>query len=194
MKPGLGGRRCQRCGAKVEGAGSKLLRDCPSCGASLDGHQASPYQAKSTGSFIPWIVVALLCVVVGIGIAVFFQVRALQEAAPTLGTTADAGADASPRIFQGGGTKPFDRASATQQLTDAAETVDDCREQGGPPGGTVVTTILVQPNGKVSDVTFARAGFIDTSQGKCIADRFSKIRVPPFAGLPEKLSKSLALP
>lgn len=195
MKPGLGGRRCQQCGAKVEGAGSLHLRDCPSCGAPLDGrpftapHHA-PYQAKS--SLIPWVVVVLLCVMVGIGIAVLFEVRALQETAPVTAAI-DAGTEqaSAPRIV--GGTKPFDRVSATQQLTDASETVDDCREQGASPGGSVVATILLQPNGKVSEVTFARGGFSDTAQGKCMAERFLKIRVPPFAGPAEKLSKSVAL-
>ncbi len=186
MKPGLGGRRCQQCGAKVEGAGSLHLRDCPSCGAPLDGRPIpAPPRAKS--SLIPWVIVVLLCGLVGIGVAVLFEVRARQETAPVIAGTEPS----APRIV--GGTKPFDRVSATQQLTDASETVDDCREPGAAPGGSVVTTILLQPNGKVSEVTFARGGFSDTTQGKCIAARFSKIRVAPFAGPPEKLSKSVTL-
>lgn len=191
MKPGLGGRRCPHCSAKVAGAESKLLRDCPSCGAPLDGYAAA--QRPKTSSLIPWIVVVLLCIVIGIGIVLLFQVRALQEGAPRASTVA--AVDASP---QSGSHllnfKPLDRAAVTQQLSDAAETIDDCREPGAPTSGTVVTTITIQPNGKVSEVTFARSGLSETTEGKCIIERFSKIRVPPFAGPAEKLSKSVTLP
>ncbi|MEO6572265.1 MAG: hypothetical protein ABIP89_00400 [Polyangiaceae bacterium] len=200
MKPGLGGRRCQQCGSKVEGAGSKLLRDCPSCGAPLDAPRftpaggspqfPAPQQAKSF-SVVPWIAVALLCVIVGIGVAVLVEVRSRQEASPIAAIDAGVEPPSAPRIV--GGTKPFDRVSATQQLTDASETVDDCKTQGAAGAGPVVTSIVIQANGKVSEVTFARAGFSDTAQGKCVAERFSKIRVPPFAGGPEKLSKAVAL-
>ncbi len=192
MKPGLGVRHCPHCNAKVAGAGSKLLRDCPSCGANLDGHSFSR-PAKQSGALIPWIVVALSCVVIGIGIAVFFQVRALQEKTPatSAAVTADAGPSPSSHLLA---FKTFEREAATQQLSDAAETIDDCREPGGPASSTIVTTIVLQPNGKVSDVTFARSGFNETAAGKCIIERFSKIRVPPFSGPSEKLSKSVTLP
>ena len=192
MKPGLGGRRCPHCNAKVEGAGTKFLRDCPSCGAPLDGRAFSP-PVKASSSLLPWIVVGLLCVVIGIGVAIFFQVRALQEGAPAVSTVArvDAGPSPSSHLLN---LAPFDSAAATQQLNDAAETIDECREPGEPAGGTVVTTIAIQPNGKVSEVTFARSGFNETTEGKCIVERFSKIRVSPFAGPSEKLSKSVTLP
>ena len=192
MKPGLGVRHCPHCNAKVAGAGSKLLRDCPSCGANLDGHSFSR-PAKPSSSLIPWVVVVLLCVMIGIGIAVFFEVRALQGTTPsaTAAATVDAGPSPGSHLLN---FKPFDRAAASQQLSDAAETIDDCREPGSPASGTVVVTVVIQPNGKVSEVSFARSGFNETTEGKCIIERFSKVRVPPFAGPIEKLSKSVTLP
>jgi hypothetical protein len=52
MKPGLGARRCVRCGKKIEGEESRLLNACPFCGLPFGGTGA-PSFTPSPGSYAP---------------------------------------------------------------------------------------------------------------------------------------------
>ncbi len=81
----------------------------------------------------------------------------------------------------GGSDRPFDRGQALRAFR--AVRLDSCVKAGGPKGSGHVT-VAFAPDGTVASAEVDQPPFAGTSAGTCIADRYRKMRVPPFTGKP----------
>lgn len=103
--------------------------------------------------------------------------RSLQEQM----RAAAAASDASATSFSRDGTVPF-----------IGPSLQSCKRPGGPTGsGHVVVTFA--KTGEVRSVVVDGGPFAGTPVGDCIAERFKKVRVAPFAGEAVRIGKSFSI-
>jgi len=201
----------------VEGPRAKFLTQCPSCTAPLDGRftplppnaytghsipPPSPYgrasqapRPSSGGSMWLWILgIALFVGASGaFGALVLFMRASPKADAPLDGPSAPSAAtrDTAPDTT-GTARSGFDRSDARRQIDAATDQIQSCAVTGAPRGTNAIT-IVFAGTGKVSEVLFADGPLADPRVSTCIGDKYLKIKVGPFSGPPERISKSVTL-
>jgi hypothetical protein len=85
----------------------------------------------------------------------------------------------------------FDRSGAAMAL--AAVDVQSCKSGGDGPTGSGHVKITFAPDGTVTSATVDSGAFPGTGTGACVAGRFRKVRIAPFAGGAVTVGKSFAV-
>lgn len=86
----------------------------------------------------------------------------------------------------------FDARSAKRKLEVQNGVLAFCKSKGGLSGpGTA--TVTFQPTGAVSRVD-VEPPYAGTSEGKCIAGQFSRVKIAPYTGSPATLKHGFTLP
>jgi pimeloyl-ACP methyl ester carboxylesterase len=93
----------------------------------------------------------------------------------------------APRLGVPDGASPaFDRGTTALALS--AVDVSGCKTPGGPSGaGRVMITLF--SDGSVTSATVDTPTFAGTPTGECVANKFRSVRVPPFGGSVQVVSK-----
>ncbi len=86
---------------------------------------------------------------------------------------------------------PFDKAATIAALGAAAASAAGCKTPDGPTGSGKAT-VTFAPSGRVTTASVT-APFAGTDVGACVARSFRAARVPPFAGEPVTVSKSISI-
>jgi hypothetical protein len=84
----------------------------------------------------------------------------------------------------------FDRSKASEALTVASAETASCKSDG--EGGQATVRVTFASSGRVTQVAVG-GPFSGTPTGACIAAPFSRASVPPFAGSPVTVSKSVTV-
>lgn len=111
------------------------------------------------------------------------------EPAPT--TTPTAKPTAKPTAAAG--TGDFDKGAASAALVGAVGQASGCK-QPGDPSGVARVQVTFAPSGRVTTANLSGPPFAGTPTGSCIARAFRSASVPPFAGDPVTVSKTVTIP
>jgi hypothetical protein len=84
----------------------------------------------------------------------------------------------------------FDRSKASAALTVASAETASCKSDG--EGGQATVRVTFASSGRVTQVAVG-GSFAGTPTSACIAAPFSRASVPPFAGSPVTVSKSVTV-
>jgi hypothetical protein len=87
----------------------------------------------------------------------------------------------------------FDTALAARAINEAAQRAAACRSTNDPQGVAMVM-LKYAPSGRVTTSVIEGGPFAGTTVGGCIALAFRGARVPPFAGDPVTVRKSVSYP
>ena len=86
----------------------------------------------------------------------------------------------------------FDAEAARQSIALAEERLSVCRGPSDPTGPATVV-VRYAPSGRVTTATVESGPFAGTPAGGCIAATFRSTRVPPFAGDPVTVKRTVTL-
>ncbi len=89
-------------------------------------------------------------------------------------------------------SRAFNRQAAASAFAVAASFARDCRSEGGPTGEGRVSAI-VETSGTLS-VVIVSDDFANTRTGECVVEKFRHVRLAPFEGAPQTVSKSFVVP
>ncbi len=87
----------------------------------------------------------------------------------------------------------FDKAAASSALGGAMGQAAGCK-QSGDPSGVARVQVTFAPSGRVTVANISGPPFAGTATGGCIARAFKTANVPPFAGDPVTVSKTVQIP
>ncbi len=87
----------------------------------------------------------------------------------------------------------FDKAAASSALGGAMGQAAGCK-QSGDPSGVAHVQVTFAPSGRVTVANISGPPFAGTATGGCIARAFKTASVPPFAGDPVTVSKTVQIP
>lgn len=90
-------------------------------------------------------------------------------------------------------TGEFDRSVANAALSAAVGRASGCK-QPGDPSGVAKVQVTFAPSGRVTTANVAGPPFAGTPTGGCIARAFKASTIPPFAGPPMTVSKTVTIP
>ena len=87
----------------------------------------------------------------------------------------------------------FDRANALRLMNLAADEVQSCKLSDGPTGTNVMTAIF-RNDGRLNQVTYGNGPLSpDPRITGCITDKFLRIRVAPYDGAVERISRFITI-
>ncbi len=118
---------------------------------------------------------------------------AAAETAPA--TTPAAGEPSVVKVRKkpkGEATEPFDASAANASLAAAQSRASSCRKPADPSGVAQIT-ITFAPSGRVTTALVSGPPFAGTPTGGCIASTLRSARVPPFAGEPVTVRKTVTI-
>jgi hypothetical protein len=87
----------------------------------------------------------------------------------------------------------FDASAAASAVAAAAATASGCGD-GEHPGRRVTVLVTFAPSGRVTQALVAAGSLTGTLAGSCVANAMRAARVPPFAGDPVTVQKTLLIP
>ncbi|NUO50562.1 MAG: hypothetical protein HOV80_17035 [Polyangiaceae bacterium] len=109
-----------------------------------------------------------------------------EPAAAAASSAAAAPAEPPPPPATGG----FDRGAAAAAMGNAMSEASSCRLPDQPSGRAQVTMTFA-PSGRVTQVVVNGTPYAGTQAGSCIARAFKSISIPPYAGEPVTVTKSV---
>jgi hypothetical protein len=115
---------------------------------------------------------------------------------PAAPTQAPSGSDAAPEappaiaMTTDASLGGFDRAAAASSLVALSNRISECKMAGGPVGPGHVKVVF-GVDGIASRVDVDTPPYQGTPTGECIRQLFSNARVPPYAGQPTTVGKSI---
>ncbi len=87
----------------------------------------------------------------------------------------------------------FDRSAAAAALGGAMGQASGCKS-AGDPSGVAKVSVTFAPSGRVTQALVTGPPFAGTATGGCIARAFRSASVPPFAGDPQTVTKTVNIP
>jgi hypothetical protein len=87
----------------------------------------------------------------------------------------------------------FDKSAANAALGAAVSKAAACKQPGDPSGQAKVQ-VTFAPSGRVTVANIMGPPFAGTKTGGCIAMAFRSATVPPFAGDPQTVAKTVSIP
>lgn len=89
--------------------------------------------------------------------------------------------------------RAFDRVSAFTQVNAVADRLQTCKTSSDLPSGSNVVTLVFPSTGRLEQVIYSPGPLNDPRLTGCITARFLAVRVAPFEGATERISREITI-